>query len=104
MARVLGGRWKRCTGSRPWPDSRAVPDLFMGLETCLPDWYPARQSLHGPVHMDPDSDPSFRLFSGIRVPVVAKKTSFLLSVIFSIVVWIVSTIIFSSTDSQVLIN
>ena len=83
---------------------RAVPDPFMGPETCLPDWYPAWQSLHGSVHTDPDPDPSFRLFSGIRVPIVAEKTSFLLSVIFSIVVWIVSTIIFSSTNSQVLIN
>ena len=54
--------------------------------------------------MDPDPDPSFRLFSGIRVLVVAKKTSLLLSVIFSIVVWTVSIITFSSTDPQVLIN
>ena len=104
VARVLGGERKRRIGSCPWPDRCAVPDPFLGPETRLPDWYPARQSLHIPVHADPDPDPSFRLFSRIRVPVVAKKTSFLLSVIFSIVVRIVSIITFSSTDSQVLIN
>ena len=104
VARVLGGRWKRRTGSRPWPDHHVVPDPFMGPETRLRDWYSARQSLHGSVHTDSDLDPSLQLFFGIRVPVVAEKTSFLLSVIFSIVVWIVSTIIFSSTDSQVLVN
>ena len=73
MARVLGGERKRRTGSRPWSNRRAVPDPFMGPETRLPDWYPARQSLHRPVHTDPDPDPSFRLFSGIRVSIVAKK-------------------------------
>ena len=104
VARVLGGERKRRTGSRPWPDLHTVPDPFLGLKTRLPDWDPARQSLHRSVHMDPDPDPSFRLFSGIRVPVVAKQTSFLLSVIFSIVVWIVLIIILSSIDSQVLIN
>ena len=73
MTRVLGGGWKRRTGSRPWPDRRAVPDPFMGPETRLPDWYPARQSLHGSVRTDPDLDLSFKLFSGIRVLVVAEK-------------------------------
>ena len=57
----LGGERKRRTGSRPWPDRRAIPDPFLGPETRLPDWYPTRQSLHGSVHTDPDPDPSFRL-------------------------------------------
>ena len=69
VARVLGGERKRRTGSRPWPDCRTVPDQFLGPETRLPDWYPALQSLHGSVPTDPDPDPSFELFSGIRVPV-----------------------------------
>ena len=73
VARVLGGEKKRRTGSHPWPNRCAVPDPFLGPETCLLDWYPARQSLHGSVHMDPNPDPSFRLFPGIRVPVVAEK-------------------------------
>ena len=73
MARVLGGGWKRRTGSHPWPDRCAAPDPFMGSETCLPDWYLAWQSLHGSVPTDPDPDPSFELFSGIQVPIIADK-------------------------------
>ena len=71
MTRVLGGGWKRRTGSCPWPDHRAVPDAFMRLETRLPDWYSAGPSLHGSFHMDPD--PNFQLFSGIRIPLVTEK-------------------------------
>ena len=77
MARVLGGERRRRTGSYPWPDRRTVPDPFLGLETRLPDWYPARKSLHGWVLTDPDPDPSLEWLSGIRVPVQAEKTSFL---------------------------
>ena len=69
MARVLGGERKRRNGSLPWPDRRTVLDLFLGPETSLPDWYPALQSLHRSVPTDPDPDPSFELFSGIRVSV-----------------------------------
>ena len=69
MARVLGGERRRRTGSHLWPDRHAVPDPFLGLETRLPDWYLARQSLHGLVLTDPDSGPSIEWFSGIRVPV-----------------------------------
>ena len=86
MARVLGGEKRRRTGSRPWPDRRAVPDPFLGPETRLPDWYPAWQSLHRLVPMDPDPDPSIELFSGIRVPVQTGKLPSFFSVIFSIVV------------------
>ena len=73
MSRVLGGGWNRRTGSRPWLDHCAVPDPFMGPETRLPDWYPARQSLHGLGHTDPDPGPYFQLFSGIQVLVVVEK-------------------------------
>ena len=77
MARVLGGKRRRRTGSYPWPDCRAVPDPFLGPETRLPDWYPARQSLHRWVLTDPDPDSSLEWFSEIRVPVQTEKTSFL---------------------------
>ena len=58
MARVLGGERSCHTGSYLWPDHHAVPDPFLGPETRLPNWYPAQQSLHGLVLMDPDPDPS----------------------------------------------
>ena len=79
MARVLGGERRRRTGSHPWPDRRTVPDPFLGPETRLPDWYPARQSLQSWVLIDPDPDPdpSLEWLSRIRVPVQAEKTSFL---------------------------
>ena len=51
-----------------WPDLHAVPNPFLGPETRLPDWYPARESLHGLVLRDPDPDPSIEWFSRIRVP------------------------------------
>ena len=98
MMRVLGGRWKRRTGSRPWPDHRAVPNPFMVPETRLPDWYPAWQSLHGSVHTDPDPDPCFLLFFQNPNSGGSSKTSSLLNVILSIVVGIVPTIIFSFMD------
>ena len=66
--------------------TRAVPDPFLGPETRLPDWYPAQQSLHGSVPTDPDPDPSFELFSGIRVPVKTDRLPSFFSIIFSIVV------------------
>ena len=86
MARVLGGERRRHTGSYPWPDRRAVPDPFLGPETRLLDWYPAWQSLHGLVLIDPDLDPSIEWFSGIRVPVQTEKLPSLVSVIFSVAV------------------
>ena len=58
MARVLGGERSRRTGSYLWPDRHAFPN-----------WYPARQSLHGLVLTDLDPDPSIEWFSGIQVPV-----------------------------------
>ena len=69
MARVLGGERSRRTDSYLWPDRHAVPDPFLGPETCLPNWYPTRQSLQGLVLTDPDPDLSIEWFSGIRVPV-----------------------------------
>ena len=84
MARVLGGGRRRHTSSCPWPDRRAVPDSFLGPETRLPDWYPARQSLHGSVPTDPDPDPSTEGFSEIRVPVQTDRLPSFFSVIFSV--------------------
>ena len=85
VARVLGGKKKCRTSSRPWPDRRAVLDPFLGPETRLPDWYPAWQSLHRLVPTDPDPDLSIELFSGSRVLVQTGKLPSFFSVIFSIV-------------------
>ena len=42
--------------------SRSASDILASNPGAgLPDWYPAKQSLHGLVHTDPDPDPSFRL-------------------------------------------